>query len=670
MASSTSPQSGTSSPSGLDALSQTFRRYLQETGLYPRLTELDCRTQQGRLWVLACHPQPQVEDPAGLLRELKAAFFEIMPEVGLPGEAWAAAGEVPVRLGLQLESDAAPYATHTFTWRLEDALGVIFEAPCPQEFMTEGEAQEVPAEILAASDRTSSPPADASSQNGVGDAASHVKPASSAESNPHPTDPRITDSSVANSSAIVPFNDAAMALPETAVEPPAASPVQRWGQWSLGQLKQIAPYWSYGLAGLIVLSSGLFAYTITRPCVVGSCDRIDKAAAFQTSAQARIAAAPTGDSLLEAQSELRAAAELVNPIPPWSRHYRTAQVNLETYRAELAILNYLKTAQETAYTAAQQSQNPPHPVEHWVDIQHLWRQAIAALQKVPDTSPAYVFAQRKLEEYENNLATITHRITAEEEAEANLNSALQAAQLAQQRMETAESLPGWQLAEREWQVAIHGLALIPRGTEAYSKAQTQMQIYQGQLAQAKDLVDREGSATTYYQQARAAASQAATYEAQNQWTLAVAQWQQALASAQRISPTSALGPQARGLVPTYQAALTRSQAQLRTAVAIQSLEAKLGSVCGTSATPCRINATAERVQITLASRYALALEQAITPPPEGTAPAATTLDQEAQALVEQIVQLGSQVQRQIEIYDAQGGFIARYRPDLGGFVKE
>jgi hypothetical protein len=38
-------------------------------------------------------------------------------------------------------------------------------------------------------------------------------------------------------------------------------------------------------------------------------------------------------------------------------------------------------------------------------------------------------------------------------------------------------------------------------------------------------------------------------------------------------------------------------------------------------------------------------------------------------LIEQIATLGKQIQRPIAIYDAHGGFIARYRPDLGGFIK-
>lgn len=627
----------------LEPLSQAFRRYLQETNLDPRLTTLVCQNSQGRLLVLARHPAPPLEDPAGLLRELKTVFFEIMPEVGLPEEGWASLEEIPVRLGLQVETETVPYATHTFTWRIEDALGVIFEPPCPEEWTEAAQDSSLPPVVP---DNPDLPPPPSSTAAAIED--------------PEPA---------ATSSALVPFNDATLAIPETAVEPPAESRVQRWGQWSLGRMKQLAPYWSYGLAGLILLSSGLFAYTLTRPCVVGSCDRMAQAAAFQTAARDRVASDPTLEALQESRSELQAAIDLLSPIPPWSPQAQAAQANLTLYRTDLRGLDALIEAQGKAFAAAQKSQHPPHPVEHWTTVYHLWQQALTALKAVPATSPVHSHAQAKLAEYKANAAAIEHRITAEEETEANLNSALQAGQLAQQRMATAASLPGWQLAEREWQAAIHGLLLIPQGTQVYPEAQQHLQAYRLQLSQVQARVNQEGSATSSYQQARIAASQAAAYEAKNQWTQAVAQWKIALANAQQIAAGSTLTDEAKALVPTYRAALARAQVQLRTAVALQALQTQLGSLCRASATPCRIEASPEQIQITLASQYAQALEQAITPPADSSA-AAVPLSDEAQALVEQIVLLSNQVQRPVEIYDAHGGFIARYRPDLGGFVRD
>lgn len=638
-----------SSYSTFEPLAQAFRRYLKETNLYPRLTTLECHPQQRRLLVFAKHPAPQMADPAGLLRELKTAFYEIMPEVGLPDGEWATLQEISVRLGLQLEKDATPYATHTFTWRLEDAVEVIFNTPLPEELI----AAEVEEPTLTPLPEASTP---LNSEEPLTSSGTEASDANGDES-PLP------------SSAIAPFQDAAVvALTETAVEPPTDPWLHRWGQRSWGQLNRLTPYWSYGLAGLIMASSGLFAYTITRPCVVGRCDRIGQAADLRTFALDQTIQAPTLKDLQEAQSGLQSAVDLVKPIPHWSPHYLQAQSDLRGYQVDLFALENLLEAQRKATAAAQESQNPPHSVEQWVDIGHLWQQAVALLERVPGDSAVYGYAQAKLTEYRANADAIANRANAEEEAEANLNRALQAAKLAQSRIETAESPSSWRLVDQAWQTALQALTLVPKGTEAYPDAQKYLVDYQRQLNQLQGRVVQEDTASSSYQQARAAARQAEAYGAQTQWTLAVAQWKSAVANIREVPFGSALSEEAQVLLPAYQASLANAQRQLQTVVALQTLKTRLGKVCQSSATLCQVSATTDQIQVKLAGQYALALEQAITLPPNQS-PSGTPYRDSAKALIEQIIQIGNQVQRQIEIYDAQGRFIARYRPDLGGFTR-
>jgi hypothetical protein len=71
---------------------------------------------------------------------------------------------------------------------------------------------------------------------------------------------------------------------------------------------------------------------------------------------------------------------------------------------------------------------------------------------------------------------------AEEEAEANFNTAAATAKLAQQRMDTANSLAGRQLAAKEWP-GRHQRSLpdSPRHHVVYPQAQTQLQGYQQEL---------------------------------------------------------------------------------------------------------------------------------------------------------------------------------------------
>jgi hypothetical protein len=707
----------TSSSQELPALGQAFAVYLDATNLYPGLSTVDCVAQDGRLVLFASHGYPEIDDPRALLRELETAFMELMPAVGLPDDRWAGVDAVPVRICLRLRSARRPYATHTFTWRVEDAARAVFPpAPTMTNGATNGAARTPPngawgngtrgesslgASSTETSVGTSSLESSSKDQHPIGAADGPMAGSPGPWTGENQTEPPpFSDRAIAlpdatskdqhpigaadgpmagspgpwtgeNQTEPPPFSDRAIALPDATIEPPAD---WAWlkGGWrlTLNQLQALSQYWIYGLAGVIVLGSGLFAYALSRPCVVGSCERLDNAEAFYGNTQAQLEGSPDGEALRTAQTDLQAAIDLLSPIPQWAPYYTPAQANLQQYRREVAALNALIQAKDTALQAANLSQNPPHPVQRWVDVQLLWQQSVDLLEMIPAESPAFAYAQQKLEEYGANYKAIGRRIVAEEEAEANFSTAMQTAQLAQQRMDTAESLAGWQLTAKEWQAAIKGLSLIPQGTSAYGEAQTYLRDYRQQLDRTTAQATLEENSTRFYQQAVQAAREAKAFEARNQWTLAVMEWQRAVARTQQIAPDSILGSEASPLLETYQLALTNAQSRLRTAVALQNLTQTVGSLCAGSATPCGVTEDPSQIQVTLSSQYAEPLRQAITPPAaDGTFAFTNELSTSVQALIEQIIAISHQVDRQVAIYDAQGSFIARYRPDLGGFIK-
>jgi len=469
----------------------------------------------------------------------------------------------------------------------------------------------------------------------------------------------------------VPLSDRAIALPDATVEPPDDWAWLKGGwAWTTTKLYALSQYWIYGLAGFIVISSGVFAYALSRPCVVGGCSRLEDAEAFYADAQLQLTGSPDEETLKTAQSDLQAAMVLLTPIPHWSSYYEASQATLQQVQTDITALNALIQAKAKAREAVNLSQNPPHSVEHWVDVQLLWQQSIDLLDTISSDSPTADYAQQKLEEYQANHKAIGRRVVAEEEAEANFSTAIQTAQLAQQRLDTAESLAGWQLAAKEWQAAIKGLTLIPQGTSAYGEAQEYLQDYRQKLAQASAQANLEEDSTRFYQQAVQATREAKAYEARNQWTLAVTQWRRAVARANQISPESTLGSEATVLLETYQPALTNAESRLRTAVALQKLTQTVGSVCDGSGTPCQVNESPSQIQVTLSSQYAEPLRQAITPPAaDGTFAFTNELTPSVQQLIEEIMAVSHQVDRQVSIYDSHGGFVARYRPDLGGFIK-
>jgi hypothetical protein len=679
---SSSSQSQSSAQSGPAVLGRAFADYLEATHLYPGLKVVDCAMEAGRLTLQMQHRSPEAKDPNALLKELEIVFRELMPAVGSPDGDWIRGEDLPVRISLRLVRSDRPYATYTFTWRIEDAAMAVFpELVEASKHTSQGTSQRSENEAAAAEGADADDPANAIATDPAAtqpltmsltpsDGASQGLPPGEDQNPPGPGLPEPPPGE-SDALPLVTFSDAAIALPDTQVQTPP-NPGWRFRPWQTGVqgLRYMAPYWGYLISGAILVASGVFAYGVTRPCVVGGCDRIERAANLQVSAQEKLQTTPDADTLEQAESDLQAAVAILTPIPRWSPHYQAVQSDIAQYQAEIQTLDSLQQAQTLATRAANLSQDPPHPVEHWVDTHRLWLQAIERLASIPIDSPVYDYSQEKLKEYEANATAIDRRVIAEEAAEANLNTAIQTGQLAQQRMETAETLAGWQLAAKEWQTAVHGLSLIPQGTMAYDDAQNYLQDYRRQLLTAQNQATQEKLTSQFYQQAVQAAKEAEAYQAKNQWTLAVRQWQQAVRFATRIPVNTELAADREALVESYQASLTNAQTRLRGAVALQALTQTVGTLCGNSGTSCTVSEDDSQIKITLANQFAEPLRQAITPPTtDGQFTFANQLTPDIQQLIEQVITMSHRANRQVAVYDASGSFVARYRPDLGGFSK-
>lgn len=658
-----------SSYAGLVALTETLNQHIRQTRLHPGLG-IEAAERAGRLLLLGQHPAPEIRDPHGLLQALTQAVAMVMPAVGLADSPWEGTDAIPIRIYLRLKTAQQPYAMHTFTWRLADGAPVMFPVSAA---LTQDWGHETGATV-GGQDHQASPsvaaPTGADSNDFQGDASALLRVPVSVDFNDtlgesarslsehgsaegFADDPAegFADDSGDYDSELSPFEPEGDPLSET---------LRRW----------LVYYWSYGVAALILVASGVFAHALTRPCVMGRCPRIDQAETLYESAHMTLLTSPTGDDLRSAQTEIQEAISMLEPIPRWSGYYEVAQVGLGRYQGSIQSLNAVLHAQSLAAQAANLSQNPPHPVERWVNIHQLWQQAIARLESVPSDSPAFDYAQKKRHEYRENHSAIGRRIVAEEEAEANFNTAVQTGHLAQQRMDTANSLAGWQLVSKEWQAAIKGLTLVPQGTMVYPEAQAQLQDYQQQLMRATNQATLENAGARHYDRAIQAARAAAAYEANGQWTLAVTHWQQAVASAQQIPSGTILAAEAALLLESYQPALKNAQNRLRTAVAIQDLTTTLAELCAQEIAACTVREDPSQIQVTLASQYAEPLRQAITPPAaDGTFTFTNELSATTQQLLERIITFSHRADRPIAIYDSRGGFVARYRPDLGGFVK-
>ncbi|MEG4529533.1 hypothetical protein [Microcoleus sp. D2_18a_D3] len=139
----------------------------------------------------------------------------------------------------------------------------------------------------------------------------------------------------------------------------------------------------------------------------------------------------------------------------------------------------LAAAQKLAMEAAVRTQNPPHPLENWQQVQGKWQESIKLLEAIPDNSPVATQAQEKLSVYRTNYQAITNRIVTEQKAATNLEAAQKlAGEAALMVNNPPHPKEVWQNAQSKLQQAINLLTSIPQGTFVEAQAKEKLADYQ------------------------------------------------------------------------------------------------------------------------------------------------------------------------------------------------
>ena len=424
-----------------------------------------------------------------------------------------------------------------------------------------------------------------------------------------------------------------------------------------------------GALGFIVV--GVLGFVLSRPCTLGGCRRLQTAQATGDAAIASLQTDTSSAAVDEVKQQLRQSIQLLEPIPMWSSYHAQAQKILPVYENQWQALEQVSQAQVQAYQTALMSQDPPHSVSTWQEVSQGWLLAANALKSVPNDSPVRSLADRKLAEYRANRATILVRIEAESQAEESLRQAQQAASLGSKQAEAASSLDDWETALASWETAVESLRQIPQGTYVYGEAQETLSDYLEQLAEVRDRTQQERSASRKISEAKQLADEAKQSANEDQWTNATQRWKKALSQLEEIEAGTAAHAEAQLLIGLYTTSLKKAENSLEVAVRFQPIEPSFFAACGTTASQkCTYSVRAGNVRLELFQGYDSVIDQSITPPDQrsGIVPAAQFVSQ-ANQLLERIAQLSTQAQVPVELYDAKGDFLARYRPDLKGFVR-
>lgn len=137
--------------------------------------------------------------------------------------------------------------------------------------------------------------------------------------------------------------------------------------------------------------------------------------------------AQDGAEKQEAIAAWQEGMDLLNQIPPQTLAARMGKTQLAAYRRDFLQVSSQATAsnrsdsliaaaKQFGWAAANAAQNPPHTAAEWQEISRLWEQGIDRLKRVPLGDPAYVDAQKKLAQYQQNLGVVRTRRQAEIES--------------------------------------------------------------------------------------------------------------------------------------------------------------------------------------------------------------------------------------------------------------
>jgi len=281
----------------------------------------------------------------------------------------------------------------------------------------------------------------------------------------------------------------------------------------------------------------------------------------------------------------------------------------------------------------------------------------------------YGLAQRKLGEYQSNLAAIGQRMAIERQAQQQVNTARSTAHIAEAREGVAASLDSWQLTYATWQTVVGVLKQVPQSTMAHAEAQQLLAIYQPKLSAVRDRHKQEEISANAYNQAVSFATQARAFEQRRQWSQAVEQWRDALTQAQQVPNNTLYYAQAQPLINAYTAALSQAQDTLSTTTAMQSAAADLSRICEGSPTICSYSFAETAIQVRITAAYDRAVEQAMTRTQmTGDYVAQAEVTAHVNTLLRALAAISENAEVPIELYNSDGSLFGTYVPAFSGYV--
>lgn len=445
--------------------------------------------------------------------------------------------------------------------------------------------------------------------------------------------------------------------------------IERW----LGQRK-----WRWSLVasvGLGLVAIGLGGYGWSRPCVSGTCTILEQAQALHASLSFDEHASV--DEIAQTYTTLLNINYQLSQVPFWSPHYEEIKGLLKDSERHTHQVSQVLGAQEYANDAIASSQAPPYPLHDWQKTQEKWQEAIQTLEPVSQDTIVAPLAQTQLQEYGTELQTIEQQIEQEKAALKRVRAARKFAQKADLNSSSLESLDQLEHVESHLKKALNYLVDVSADTMAYAEAEHLRAIYEPQLVAVRDRLDMESVAEQSYSQAITLAEQSAGFEQDQQWSLAVTHWQQALEHINQIPENSMYYERVSPLFTAYTTALTNAQGHLQKAVAVQKAQDELAKRCNANPGVCETVTSDAVVHVWLATNPE-AEDPGTSPVPSGLKSISASselpvqgsgVDDSLNGWLRYVSSVGKAMQVAIHVYNPDGTVFGIYNPQTASFVR-
>ncbi|MBD3885936.1 hypothetical protein IFO70_29970 [Phormidium tenue FACHB-886] len=198
-------------------------------------------------------------------------------------------------------------------------------------------------------------------------------------------------------------------------------------------------------------------------------------------------------ALRSARTRLERAIALVELIPQEDAVFAPSRTALSNYQSQLKTLSDRLAIEDTALReysmaielateASTLTQGRVHPADIWTQAVSKWQEAISHLKSVSAQTSISTNAQKRLSSYGKNLSTIQARLSAEQKAVTDFNTATGLAiEAAKSTQNAPHPSTTWQTAAQRWQQAISLLKGIPAGTTVSQQARGKVSSYQSNL---------------------------------------------------------------------------------------------------------------------------------------------------------------------------------------------